>query len=645
MRKPLGLSYVLFGIIAGYDLTGCAGLSPATVAVEQPSRSQSNVKDPAVKIPQLLTGHGQTYPVRDKGRSWLASPSSTRGMLYVSDFTAGDVKAFSYPDGTAEGVLTGLSGPSGMCTDSSGNIWVTDTLDQRLEEFRPGDPKRVAILNDPDEYPVGCSVDPTTGNLAVTNIYGSASPGLTSGNLMIYKSARGRPIGPYYDSVMYYMYFCGYDSNGNLFFDGESYGGQFRFAELPENSASIVDITIDQNIVQPGDIEMNSGSVVIGDQQSHVLYQLSIDGTQAYVTGTTPLQKTAEIEQFAVMGDSVIAADGTSHRASTWSYPAGGLPSSAIRHLNTPIGLVITASGQGEKHMSNGVAMRPVLRRHKGHFRSWMSPSASKSDLLYVADSYNFVVDVYSYPEGQALGTLTGFNLPQGECSDDQGNVYITNTNTGQILEYAHAGTTPIATFNDPHENPVGCAINPKTGELAVTNLTANGYGGSGSLALFAKAGSRKLYFDPDIYFMFFCGYDDKGDIFVDGQHFGGGGTGFQLAELTPKAKVFRNIAMPVVVGFPGGVQWDGSNLAIGDQAADVIFTVRVTGITASVIGSTPLTDGLDVVQFWKQGHTIIGPDSLGGDVGFWKYPKGGDPENMITGLGGPEGATVSVHR
>ncbi len=601
--------------------------------------------NPAIRIPQLLTGHSQRYPVRDEGRSWIASPDSTGSTLYVSDFSAGDVKAFSYPAGTAEGVLTGLSGPNGMCADRSGNIWVTDTLDQRLEEFHPGEPKRVAILDDPDEYPVACAVDPTTGNLAVTNIYGSASPGLTAGNLMIYKSARGKPLGPYYDSVMYYMYFCGYDSSGNLFFDGESYGGQFRFAELPENSANIVDITIDQNIEQPGDVETSSGSVVIGDQQSHIIYQLSIDGSQGYVSGTTPLQKTAEIEQFAIVGGSVVAADGTSHRASTWSYPAGGQPSSDIRHLNTPIGLVITASSPGKKHMPNSVAMRSVLGFHRAHFRTWMSPSASKSDLLYVADSYNYVVDVYSYPKGESLGTLTGFNLPQGECSDEQGDVYVTNTNTGQIFEYAHAGTTPIATFDDPHENPVGCAINPKSGELAVTNLTANGYGGSGSLALFAKGASRKLYFDPDIYFMFFCGYDDKGDIFVDGQHFGGGGDGFQLAELTPKSRIFRNIAMPVVVGFPGAVQWDGKYLAVGDQAADVIFRVRVTGITASIVGTTPLTDGLDVVQFWKQGHTIIGPDSLGGDAGFWKYPKGGDPENMITGLGGPEGATVSVHR
>jgi sugar lactone lactonase YvrE len=599
--------------------------------------------DNATRVAQLISHQVSAMrPKRDGGASWWTSGNGS--LLYVSNFASGRVSVLSYPSGQKAGELKGLYGPNGGCTDGAGNVWITDTLDQQIVEYRTGDAKRVAVLSDPDQYPIDCSVDPTSGDLAVTNLYGSASPSLAAGSVVIYPDAHGMPEGPYYDSVMYYMYFCHYDTAGNLFFDGESYGGQFRLAEIPHGASSIVDITLGQNVEQPGDIEPDGADIALADQQAHVIYQVSVSGSQATVVGTTPLEKTPEIEQFVLSGTSVTAAEGIGNRIGMWPYPSGGAPSATFRKLSTPIGLVLVGT-QEHARVRSSAAMREAtshLARSRGS--TWMSPLAKSEDLLYVADSYNSVVDVYSYPQGKQVGTLAGFNLPQGECSDDEGDVFITNTNTSQIIEYAHGGSTPIAVLGDSHENPVGCAVDPKTGTLAVTNLTANGYGGSGSVALYKNArGTPRLYFDPDIYFMFFCGYDNKGDLFVDGQHFGGGGQGFQLAELLPHESTFRNIAMPVVVDFPGGVQWDGSDVAVGDQAADVIYRVRVTGLTASIIGTTSLAGGLDVVQFWKQGKVVVGPDSLAGDAPFWRYPEGGSPIKTIAGLAGPEGATVSL--
>ena len=91
--------------------------------------------------------------------------------------------------------------------------------------------------------------------------------------------------------------------------------------------------------------------------------------------------------------------------------------------------------------------------------------------MLYASDSSADLVKVFSYPRGKLVGTLTGFQTPQGMCVDKAGNVFITNSGAAQILKYAHGGTTPIATIADPGEHPIGCAISPVNGDLAATNI------------------------------------------------------------------------------------------------------------------------------------------------------------------------------
>src|SRR5580700_9415982 len=67
----------------------------------------------------------------------------------------------------------------------------------------------------------------------------------------------------------------------------------------------------------------------------------------------------------------------------------------------------------------------PAIATHAAHGTSWMAPDAVTQDLLYVGGNSGDVT-VYSYPKGKLLGTLTGFNLPAGECVDKAGDVLIT---------------------------------------------------------------------------------------------------------------------------------------------------------------------------------------------------------------------------
>lgn len=269
--------------------------------------------------------------------------------------------------------------------------------------------------------------------------------------------------------------------------------------------------------------------------------------------------------------------------------------------------------------------------------------SADKS-LLYITDVGTNKVYVYSYPRGTLLQTLTGFNSPVRDCSDASGNVYITNTESEEILEFAHAGEQPIATFGDPGYLPWDCSVDPTTGALAATAY-GTGRFNTGSVAIFTgSAGKPKIYHAHGVQAYLFCAYDTQGNLFVDGLN---DQYGFVLIELRKGAAKFKRIAIDQHFGAWGGLQWDGQYLAIGDGSS-AIYDFAIEGKKAKRRHIVQLKDAIDVAQFWIDGTTLVATDGPNGgkhDAGFWAYPKGGKPRKLI-GKGSfenPSGATVST--
>jgi hypothetical protein len=154
-----------------------------------------------------------------------------------------------------------------------------------------------------------------------------------------------------------------------------------------------------------------------------------------------------------------------------------------------------------------------VARPDRG--RSWMKAAAKTSALLYVSDAETYDVYAYSWPQMQLVGTLTGFNGPSGECVDKAGDLWVVNTYASQAIEYAHGGTTPIATLNVTGEYPYSCAVNNATGDLAVGNIEST-TGGAGSVTVFAGAtGSGTNYAEKNAYVSFVAYQKDA--LYVDG--------------------------------------------------------------------------------------------------------------------------------
>jgi hypothetical protein len=276
-----------------------------------------------------------------------------------------------------------------------------------------------------------------------------------------------------------------------------------------------------------------------------------------------------------------------------------------------------------------------------------MASDATNRNLFYISDRGDNKVYAYSYPQGTLEGTLTGFRSPAGLCVDQAGDIWVSEQASGHIKEYAHGGTKAIAVLDDTGELPVSCAIDPTTGNLAVANFYRRKHGGHGGIAIFTDAkGKPTFYTGVQGLYGYFCGYDDKGNLFVDGtSHVSGG---FLFEELPKGTAQLRNITLTGgTIYFPGQVQWDGEYVAVGDQTygrregAAAIF--RTTGAGGKIVGVTTLTGYGDVVEFWIEGNRLVASNYSARAALLYRYPAGGWPKRSITGLRQPFGAVVSL--
>jgi hypothetical protein len=256
-----------------------------------------------------------------------------------------------------------------------------------------------------------------------------------------------------------------------------------------------------------------------------------------------------------------------------------------------------------------------------------MASKLTKKDLLYVSNFYSSDTLVFTYPGGKLVGTLTG--VGEIACASATSGDWWASGND-EMLEYAHGGKTPIKTLSGA-SGP--CAVDPTTGDLAVINgdeiIVFPGGSGSGTPYC---TGMGSAYFDS---------YDDRGDLFLDGVI---SGDTFGLVELPKGGSTCENITLSQDIEFPGGIQWYGKYLAVGDQEAGVIYHFAIHGTNAKEIGTTELGGSSDVVQFSIQKPYVAGADAGNENVEMWKYPAGGPVFKTLRGqFDLPVGLIVSL--
>jgi len=297
-----------------------------------------------------------------------------------------------------------------------------------------------------------------------------------------------------------------------------------------------------------------------------------------------------------------------------------------------------------------------------GQDGAWMSPLASrKSKLLYISAFNGDDVTVYDYASGKQVGMLTGFTSPKGQCVDAKGDVYIADSGTGLVDEYARGGTEPIKTFATSGD-AFGCSVDAAN-DLAVTDFLGKSYT-AGSVTIFPKgSGKGVVYSNPtDCFDIWNAGYDDKGNLVMIAEN-----QASQAVTLCAILKGSKSLTTLTASNFtiysPDSTMWDGKYIALGDQQIGGGFQSGV--IEATLSGSTLTSQGQVVLSDTCQGNYthVLQPFILGhkntpvndkqgtavaggndfchADFRLWHYPGGGDPVKSFTFQSG--GQSVSI--
>ena len=242
-------------------------------------------------------------------------------LLYVSGGCGGTC-ILSYPKGKPVGSLA-VSGAS-LCSDKNGNVFVPTTDGSGhavVYEFAHGGTQPIATLTVDGILAEGCSVDPSSGNLAVTYLCHNCDYGPVD----VFANAQGSPK-TYFKSGVFLSY-CGYDDKGNLFADGASSG--FALLELPSGGSSLEPISVSQSISTAGAVQWDGSNLAIEDISHPAIYRFSVSGSTATLAGTTTLKNAGSfVAQSWIQGKNVIVPfGGASYSAEYvgfWKYPKGG---------------------------------------------------------------------------------------------------------------------------------------------------------------------------------------------------------------------------------------------------------------------------------------------------------------------------------
>jgi hypothetical protein len=175
--------------------------------------------------------------------------SSGRNLLALSDRSADDVFILG-ARGFYAMLTTGLSQPQGLAFDTTGTLYIANTNDSQVLEYRKPYTRKSATLSDSGQYPAGVAVA-SDGAVGVTNIISTAGG---PGSVSVYAKGATTPCATVSNSSFARVYFDAFDNSGNLYVDGTDASEHFVVGEVTGECAapSIAPLSIRNTDLQSG---------------------------------------------------------------------------------------------------------------------------------------------------------------------------------------------------------------------------------------------------------------------------------------------------------------------------------------------------------------------------------------------------------
>ena len=259
----------------------------------------------AIAIASLTGCSGSQPPI---GVSWGPQNAVVRKdltLLYVTEQVNGDVYMVALPSGKLVGKLTGFDYATGDCVDALGDVFVSSFYAGQVRAYAHGAKVAFRVLSDGPSYPYGCSVDPTTGNLAVSNWPIDSS----EGGVTVYYKAKGKAHHYYYGYAGGPdFWYCAYDSDGDLYAETTD-GNQPIFLELAKGGDKLRPVSLHPAIIGDGvppPLSWDGKYLVIAKPAAGAIYQYRMSGGTGTRVGVVKLDKAS-----GVFGPFWIASNGT----------------------------------------------------------------------------------------------------------------------------------------------------------------------------------------------------------------------------------------------------------------------------------------------------------------------------------------------
>jgi hypothetical protein len=327
--RTFAKSALLIGVLT-VAFSGCSPLSSAFPTTTTP-----------LAIANQSGGHRQ---------SWMLAEASGEDLLYIADYLAGGILVYSYapPKYGLVGVLSPPNTYSHLCVNSEQDVFATQFYS--VVEYKHGATSPFRILGGLQSEVYGCSVDSTTGTLAVAN--GNGSTRVPTAYISFFKRSGGRHTTlslpePYRNSQG-----IAYDASGNLFVTGYVPGNPptFVLLELPKGGKQFVEVKVGKTFVGNGQIAWDGKYLDFADPRKNVIYRFAIDGQRLKPKDTISLQRSYGIGGFFVEGAALIVpaaskpsySDPGQYLVNFYNYPAGGRKTGVIRGVSEPTGAVVS---------------------------------------------------------------------------------------------------------------------------------------------------------------------------------------------------------------------------------------------------------------------------------------------------------------
>lgn len=304
--------------------------------------------------------------------------------------------------------------------------------------------------------------------------------------------------------------------------------------------------------------------------------------------------------------------------------------------------LTVAAAFWGCSFGDAGIAPRPFVATSGKHPESVDSTREKPTLLLYLPMGQFYV---YDFKARKQLANENKYTVVAA-CSDRKGNVYGLD-GFAKIWEFGAGTLNIVKTLVDYDGESVGCSVNPRNGDLAVTNSIGED-GDPANVLIYSRGASAPKKYNLQEREST-AGYNPNGDLFVDGE--GSGCKTACLEELPYGSSSFRILKeRGFTTNEPAAVEWDGKYVGVGDEScggsgAFCIREVSVSGRGATLVQTVTLATNCggsySKIVGWANhsdnpndlpsadNRRVLAVDlgcRMGAGMGIWRYPEGGYP-------------------